>query len=324
MVDVLVIGAGMSGLCAAGALRSAGIRVRILDKGRGVGGRMATRRIGGATFDHGAQFATAEGEPFREWLREATRAGVAAEWASGVSFLNGLGGGPDRWRGVGGMAAFAKYLARGLEVHLGREVAAVRRAGEHWRVELGDGSIERASAIVLTAPIPQALALLDAGGQRLDADLRERLSGISYEYCLAVMAVLRGPSRLPEPGGLAFSEGPVAWIADNQQKGISESPALTVHASDAWSRLNWDRDRMAVGEELLGAVASWMGSGVERFEVHGWRYSRPVETFDCRCLVLEGGSLVLAGDAFGGRSVEGAALSGWAAAEALMERRNRG
>ncbi len=50
-VDALIVGAGMAGLTAAAELQRAGRSVLVLDKGRGVGGRMASRRIGDATFD---------------------------------------------------------------------------------------------------------------------------------------------------------------------------------------------------------------------------------------------------------------------------------
>ena len=51
--DVLIIGAGLAGLSAANELQLAGYRVLVVDKGRGLGGRLAGRRIGGATFiDH--------------------------------------------------------------------------------------------------------------------------------------------------------------------------------------------------------------------------------------------------------------------------------
>jgi predicted NAD/FAD-dependent oxidoreductase len=52
---VLIIGAGMTGLTAARRLSDHGVESVLLDKGRAVGGRMATRRIGEARFDHGAQ-----------------------------------------------------------------------------------------------------------------------------------------------------------------------------------------------------------------------------------------------------------------------------
>jgi predicted NAD/FAD-dependent oxidoreductase len=54
LTDVLIIGAGMSGTAAA-ELSRAGRKLLVVDKGRGVGGRMASRRIGEAVFDHGAQ-----------------------------------------------------------------------------------------------------------------------------------------------------------------------------------------------------------------------------------------------------------------------------
>ena len=44
MIDIVVIGAGMSGIACARVLRAAGLPVRLIDKARGVGGRMATRR----------------------------------------------------------------------------------------------------------------------------------------------------------------------------------------------------------------------------------------------------------------------------------------
>jgi len=57
--DILILGAGLAGLLAAADLQASGFQSLVVDKGRGVGGRLASRRIGSATFDHGAQFITA-------------------------------------------------------------------------------------------------------------------------------------------------------------------------------------------------------------------------------------------------------------------------
>ncbi|MFN6068758.1 MAG: FAD-dependent oxidoreductase, partial [Pseudanabaena sp.] len=54
MKDVIVIGAGMSGLICAQQLKQAGLDVTIVEKSAGLGGRMATRRLQGTWVDHGA------------------------------------------------------------------------------------------------------------------------------------------------------------------------------------------------------------------------------------------------------------------------------
>ena len=316
-VDNLVIGAGMSGLCAASALKAAGHRVLVVDKGRGIGGRMATRRMEGATLDHGAQFVTARTERFERWLREAGEAGAAFEWCRGFSTA---GDGHPRWRGAPGMSGLARHMGAGLPLELGRQVAALERAGLGWSVRWKEGGAVEARSVILTAPVPQSLALLGAGNVVLEASIRQRLEAIRYERCFAVLVVLDGPSRVPEPGGFVPETGPLSWIADNQKKGVSALPAVTLHARDAYSVENWDRDRDAVAKELIAAAMPWLGAGVLSYEIHGWRYSRPQETDFDPCVVLERTPpLILAGDAFGGARVEGAALSGWAAAEALAE-----
>jgi len=313
---VLVIGAGMAGLIAAAELQRAGCRVLVLDKGRGVGGRLASRRIAGATFDHGAQFITTRDPRFAAVLEQGRQKGSLEEWCRGFS---GAADGHARWRGKPGMSAVAKHLALGLDLSLAMQVRALRRVDDRWHAETTTGHSFNAGGVVLTPPLPQSLAMLDAGGIVLAPELRRRLAAIEYERCLAVMAVLEGPSRLPPPGGLGLADGPIAWIADNQLKGISAEPAVTIHATPAFSLEHWDRDRQESGRALLDAAAEWLGAGIKTFQVHGWRYSKPMCVVENPCvLVSQSPPLVLAGDAFAGPRVEAAAISGWAAAEAIL------
>lgn len=168
---------------------------------------------------------------------------------------------------------------------------------------------------------PQSLALLDAGAVDLPPDLRARLAAIEYDRCLAVMAVLDEPSsRIPFPGGLSPVSGPLVWISDNQAKGISPVPAVTLHATAAFSLEHWDRDRTETGLLLIEAAREWIGPGIREFQVHGWRYSRPRISDEFPCMVAcQRPPLVLAGDAFGPGGIEGAALSGLAAARAIVQ-----
>ena len=72
-MSIAIIGAGMAGISCARALREAGRQVVLFDKGRAVGGRMATKRmaLGEATIriDHGAQYITARDGGFASLLQ---------------------------------------------------------------------------------------------------------------------------------------------------------------------------------------------------------------------------------------------------------------
>jgi predicted NAD/FAD-dependent oxidoreductase len=317
-VDILIVGAGMAGLSAACELTVEGLRVCVVDKGRGVGGRLATRRIVDARLDHGAQFMTTRDPRFSATVQCWHAEGVVTEW---FRSQENEGAGHARWRGMSGMTDIAKHMAEGLDVRLSCAVTRVGFADGCWAVDFKHGARLTASAVILTPPVPQSLALLEAGGVELASDHRATLDGMTYDRCLAVMAILDGSSGIDFPGWFRPDCGLVDWVADNQVKGISTVPALTIHASADYSLENWDRDRHACAEQLLAAVRPRVCVPVNQFQVHGWRYSKPRRIVPRQCLVLrESPPLVLAGDAFGGARVEGAALSGWAAASALRSR----
>jgi predicted NAD/FAD-dependent oxidoreductase len=289
----------------------------LVDKGRAVGGRMATRRIGDAVFDHGAQFITARSEWFSSRVSDWCGKGIMSEWSRGFT---ASADGHSRWRGEPGMTALAEHLLEGIEVRLETRVISIGLEGSDWSVALEDGNSITSAAVVLTAPVPQSLALLDAGNFNLPMDLMIRLGAIPYERCLAVLAVLDGPSGMPPPGGMSFEHGPISWLADNHLKGISPVPCVTLHASHAFSLENWEADRDKAGRCLLESAAPWIRSGVKEFQTHGWLYSKPLRIDEQACALIHSfPPMIMAGDAFAGPKVEGAALSGRAAAACLLE-----
>ena len=200
------------------------------------------------------------------------------------------------------------------------KMSVLKQEGSHWLAICENGETITANAVLLTAPVPQSLALLDSGGVALRASMREQLEAVEYEPCMAVMAVLKGESNIPQPGFIRFDAGPIGWIADNQANGISAVSAVTIHATPAFSLEHQEDGRQKMGHHLLEVAAPWLGAETAEFQVHAWRYARPAKEQSHPCLTLNRSpSLVIAGDAFGGPRVEGAALSGWAAAEALKQ-----
>ncbi len=325
----IVVGGGLAGLVAATVLQREGVQVTVLDKGRGIGGRLATRRIrddafGQGVFDYGAQYFTVRDPRFQAWVDGWLEAGVVAPWSAGFATEDGVlrGLGEPRYRGVEGIRGIAKHLAGDLDVHTSTRVAGISWDRGGWSARTEAGSLFHGSLLLLTPPVPQSLVLIHDAGIGLPLAVESRLRAVTYEACLALLAVLRGPSQIPEPGGMWLSGEPIAWIADNQQKGISPyAAAVTIHAGPDFSRAHWEGDDDALAGQLFTAAARWLGSGVAQYQVHRWRYSKPSTFYGEPSLALdEPGPWVLAGDGLVAPRLEGAFLSGLSAAEAILAR----
>jgi len=308
-VRVVVVGAGVSGLTAAQRLTTAGHDVLVFDKGRSSGGRCATRRIGTAVFDHGAQFFTVRSDTFEQMVHGWLAAGVAREWCRGF----GDGDGHPRYCGVGGMTSITKHLANGLRVRYSSMAFSLSRTATGWRVYMDDGSHHDAERVLLTCPIPQSMALL----ANTEIQVPDALRTIEYDKTIAALVVVNGDSRVPAPGGVQQADETFSFIADNRQKGISPIGALTFHCSAAFSEEHWWYDATTTHDEVMRRARSWIGDAtIVEHQPKRWRMATPRTTWPERCWSADG--VTLAGDAFAGPKIEGAVLSGVAAAQCVV------
>jgi predicted NAD/FAD-dependent oxidoreductase len=259
-------------------------------------------------------------EQFAALVHPLQHDGLVVEWC------RGFGEQPDghpRYVVRGGMNALAKRLAAPLDVRCNTLVFAIRRGGERaWSVVLDDASTIDADALVMTCPIPQSFSLLiTAEVASASGGIPEALWRTDYDRTVTLLAVLDGPSGVRAPGGLQDVPG-YTFVGDNAAKGISTVPALTLHTDPAWSLANWDADRDEVHHRLLADAGPWLGGArVIESQVKRWRYATPTRLWADPCWIADDERpLVLAGDAFAGPRVEGAVLSGAAAADSLLDR----
>jgi renalase len=320
----IIIGAGIAGLMAAQTLQAQGVRVTVLDKGRGIGGRLATRWVEVAAeqkayFDHGAQFFTVRDERFQKFVDQWLAAGIARQWSSGFAQSDGIpnNDGHPRYCGSAGMNSIARYLTNGIDVRTNAKVIHVAQQNSQWKIVLENDESLTADALLMTPPAEQSLALLDGA---LPIEVRSALERITYDPCFALLAVLNSPPCLPEPGALQLQSEPIAWMADNHRKGISPNVfTATIHAGAEFTREHWDTNHEIIAEKLLSAAHEWLGDSVQSWQIHRWRYSQPRILHPEACLIVnDGAPLAFAGDGFGAARVEGAAISGISAAEKIV------
>lgn len=266
-MQIAIVGAGMAGLNCATRLAALGHEVALFDKGRGPGGRMATRRVEAdgtmLRFDHGAQYFTARDPRFVEQVARWEREGVVARWDVA---------GEDAWVGTPAMNAPIKAMAGRHDVQFGTRIEQLLRAGDGWQLD-GDGAPDRRfDAVVVALPAEQARPLLQPHAGAM-GDLADATSSAP---CWTIMAAFE--QRLPWEQDSIRHHGAIGWAARNNAKpGRGSAECWVVQASPDWSRTHLEDEATAVETALLDQLADAIGAPLPprlAITAHRWRFAR--------------------------------------------------
>ena len=318
---VAVVGAGLAGLTAARILADQGHEVVVLDKARGAGGRMSTRREGEYRFDHGAQYFTARDPRFQRHVLAWRERGLVEAWDARIDVV-GSGedvsrkGETERYIAVPGMNAICSEIAAEMQdCRFGWSLKSAKFDGKSWALESGEGEHLSADALVLAIPPDQANALL------ADDSISTALDGIDMQPCWAVMAVFDRP-LFADCEAAFVNQGPLSWVSSQAARpGRPGAHAWVLHASPEWSMKHLESDAATVQEQLLTAARELpIAQSVETewATAHRWRYALAAKPLDQGALWFDERRVALAGDWCNGSRVEGAFLSGAAAAGRIM------
>jgi predicted NAD/FAD-dependent oxidoreductase len=345
-LDVVVIGAGIAGLSCAQQLQQAGYRVAIVEKSRGVGGRVATRRLYGTFADHGTCYLSPKGDLFRGLIDHLVGQGILQTWLDAVYELEADGNlrSPaaeernPRYAAPNGMTAIAKFLATNLDIRLNQRAIALSLAeDQYWKVTAEFTNPESsnqttdllAKAVVVAAPAPQTVALLQPlVGTAISLEFLNRLESVTFLPCLSAIAGYpteveqQWLNQYSDIRAISFSGDPdLAWIGLDSSKRVSPSQPVFVIQSTATFAENYleTSDLQPAGDRLLKQAAErltpWLAEP-EWLQVHRWRYAFAKSPLPEPFLEATTPSpLVCIGDWCGGMRVESAFLSGLEAAE---------
>ena len=322
---VAVVGAGLAGLTAARILQDQGHQPIVLEKARGAGGRMATRRQDSWRFDHGAQYFTARDPRFLRHVLAWRERGLVATWNGRIGVveddrIRAAPEGTERLVAVPGMSAVCRdMMAELADCRFQWPVRHAAFDGGKWQLRATDGRVIEADALLVTMPPEQARELL-AGTPAHEA-CSEALDPLDMRPCWALMAVL-DQSLLADWDAAFVNQGALGWICSQAAKpGRPAAQAWVFHATPEWSQEHLEHSAEQVADLLLEAALALPGAAPVQAEfalAHRWRFALPDNPLDHGCLWFDRYHLGLAGDWCAGSRVEGAYLSGTAAAGRLL------
>lgn len=307
---VLIAGAGITGIACARVLHANNVPFRVVNKGKKIGGRMASRTVrdsgtgfDGRIFDIGASYFTVSDPGFGAVVENMISAGVVSEWTdtfhvADSTGVHGVKVGPMRYRASQGIRSVVEFLAEGIDVVEG-EIESVESPDEH---------------IALCMPTPQASKIFPQAAS---------INPCTWEPVIAVSLLFDAVYWHSFDGVFVNADSAITWIANDGNRRGDHAPALVAHVHPVLSSHHLT-DPATVIPFAVEAVQRILGFSAEPAwaSAHRWTYAKPVEGTTAASPHFHQGEVSLAGDSFSDRPrVEAGWISGTALGKSLVRNR---
>jgi renalase len=312
-MEIGITGAGAAGIATAYELRETDAEVTIIEKSRGVGGRAATRRKNGCTYDYGANYVTpsADLEELIDDLGTEGLVGIEAPvWTFDAEGEIGPGEESDRpaLTYTEGITQFSKRVLSRADVTLDTEtrIETIARDGECWRTESEDRLYEF-DVLVMTPPAPQTAALLAEAewDHPLRNDLACEIEAVPYRTILSV--ILHYPFEIDQPYYALVNTDKnheIGWLSREECKAghVPDGESLlVVQMAPDWSIERYGESEEAIAEAAAELAADLLEeprlSSPDWTDIQRWRHALPDGGADSSTIERgEEQSLFFAGD----------------------------
>jgi predicted NAD/FAD-dependent oxidoreductase len=339
MSKLAIVGAGIAGLAAAQRLRALRpeLEAVVFEKDAGAGGRAATRRLHGATFDYGAQYLKTPTPELQRFVTDTLDHTTLADIDRPVWTFDGSGqireGDPaqnadPKWTYTDGIARLATELAGGVDIRYATSVRRLGHDGQSWLLyaDAPNGPYH-ADAVLLTPPAPQTRELLgrsELPNGRAEELLRE-LAQATYRPCLSVTLGYERPPR-PRPWYAMVNtdrKHPISWLAYEHLKPdrhMAGQGVVIAQMAPVWSHEHRDDTIEALAATVANQVSTLLDEELRQphwADREFWPYALPDHGCDGARLHT-GDGLFFAGDYLLGQGRLHLAIeSGWAAAQQI-------
>lgn len=276
MLDILVIGAGMSGLVAATELQKSGYKVACTEKARGSGGRLSSKRVESKktnkmiSFDLGCSSFDTKTELFKSYVDNWVSEGVAKVWRTSESLAKQYVATPRS-------SSITRFLSDELDVHFSTRVTEIRKENDMWLVYTGDIGqrilFAQTKHIIFATPPQQAADLLPNEHRFIPA--------LSQSIMLpqwVLMLNIKGHLDLSDDF-YEFNDSIISRLILEESKPerteSGDHQVWVVQADAQWTANNLETNREELEHALIAELAAKTGSPVivDDSYLHRWLYS---------------------------------------------------
>ena len=277
--SIAIVGAGFSGIILAQKLKNIG-EVKIFEKARGVGGRMASRIKDDFNFDFGAQFFIAKKPEFKEFLKPFIEQKILMPWCGNfveidnykITYQRQWPEEKNHFVPAIKMNQFCKELARDLDISLQTRIAKIEKNAKKWQIfDDKNNSLGEFDWLFFSIPAPQLLELIPQ-----ECNFFEATKNIKMLGCFALMLGFEKPLNLEYDIAL-IKNSIISWISSESSKPQRKNSAsYTILARNDWADHNIENDIEDVKKQIIaefGKIIQQPLDNIIHQDIHRWRYA---------------------------------------------------
>ena len=312
--DWIIVGAGVSGSYLAYCLARKGERVALIEKSRGVGGRLCVRKLDQAYFLHGAQFFTIKHACFQSEIQRFIDAGDIVPWPGEIAYINAQGeinsaNDTVRYSIYPHTNRFCKEWTRTADVFLQQKVVRLEKT-DVWNIYTQDERVFYTKNLVLSPPLPQVQQLIPQSMQQ------EYALDLHSEWKKAATLMISFSSDnfiLPKRYSASFvNPSSLDFISSQESRlGLNGRQHWAFVLAHNWVENHWQCSSNTMLSEVDQTLLSLGLGGLKECtsqSVQFWRYATPLQSKNIPQWYPRL-RLGLIGEIFQGGRVEGAFLS---------------
>lgn len=288
MFDTVIIGSGLSGSVLGDILHNHGLNTALVEKSKGVGGRLATRRIENNIFDHGCQSIAVDSKTDSYLTKTIYKPEDALIWRKKNNTL--------QYTYSTGVTSFAKNLTKNLNLFLNEKVVKFSFSDQLWTVECESGFKLRCYRLIFTTPAPQVLEIFKSS----HFIFPEILNEISYSKAIVLLVKFKGNTLNTQPSESELSSLGIEEIVDQNTKRTNPSQTYTIFLKEKTSEDLFDETSLNIESftnDLISKITRFKNISDLSIEIKKWRYATPLNFINLPYLSIEN-NLYLAGDYF--------------------------